>query len=276
MIGNLFTVAELEPAALRAALADLLTVPNDAVDVANAEEDQDGRRWDAPVLCTCRRLPPGDLAWELDITVDDATVGGDFTEAGIAQGLAARTKTPVLWPSALELPSDYWIAVPDGRVVRCRLDTIENDQDTAYRVDVTEEPVPGLPRARVEILPEILDRDPIETPLSDTALADYPTGPTATVEGRIHYALRTWERLVHRLQTDWSPSGHYREDLYHRDLEARDLLHDLLPEVPEDHVTPLWRAVTQLDQVFRAHTEPATAKATEHWWRYRIPHHIPW
>jgi hypothetical protein len=289
VIGNLFTVAELDPASLRRALADLLTVPDESVDVADAEGDQEGRHWEAPVLCTYRLLPLGDLALELDVTVADAIAGG-VTEEGVARGLAARVGSSVLYPedpAGLGLPSAYWVAVPDGRSVRCRLEAVDTDEDTTYRVDAAEEPVPDLPRARVEVLPEVLDREPIETPVADMFLAGYPTGTTASVEGRIHYDLRVWERLLRRLENDWSPSGRYREDLLRRDLQARDDLEQLVHEIDDEHADGLRSALTRLDRLFRDHTEPEKATESEkatgtveetvgRWWWHRRPRRAPW
>ncbi|MGX1560841.1 hypothetical protein [Streptomyces sp. NPDC055506] len=278
MIGNLFTVAELDAATLRDALADVLELQNATIDVADADADQEDRDWDAPVLCTFRLLPPGDLALELDITVDDATAG-PLTEEGLARGLAARVRSSVLHPSALELPSAYWVAVPDGRSVRCRLEAIDTDEDTAYRVDAVEEEVPDLPRATIEILPEILDREPIPTPVSDTFLATLPPGPAASVEGQVHHHLRVWERLTRRLQSDWAPSGHYRSDLFHRDLEARGALGRLIPALGETHADALQDAVTRLDRAFGEHTAPDPAQdnlEAAPWWQNRVPRHMPW
>ncbi|MGR4848365.1 hypothetical protein [Streptomyces sp. LARHCF252] len=156
MIANPFTVAETEPSRLRGALAQLLAVTREAVDVADTDGDQEARRWDSPVFCTYRVLPPGDLALELDIYVEDETAGA-LSEADLAQGLAVRTATSVLYPSMdIDLDSAYWVAVPDGRVVRCRLEAIDSDEDTRHRVDAVEEKVADLPRAKVEWLPEAL------------------------------------------------------------------------------------------------------------------------
>ncbi|OUD00883.1 hypothetical protein [Streptomyces swartbergensis] len=278
MIGNLFTVAELDPESLRRALADMLALPDGAVDVADADGDQEDRRWDAPVLCTFRVLPPGDLAMELDITVEDATAG-TLTEERLALGLAARVKSSVLHPSELDLPSAYWVAVQDGRSVRCRLEAVDTDEDTAYRVDAVEEQVPDLPRARVEVLPEILDRQPISTPVSDAFLATLPTGTAASIEGRVHYALRVWERLTRRLQSDWAPSGRYREDLFRRDLEARDALELLISQVDEAYADALRDTVTRLDRIFSdcTDTNPTgdSGKAARWWWN-RLPLRTPW
>ncbi|MDG9711986.1 hypothetical protein [Streptomyces sp. DH10] len=277
MIGNLFTVAELDPESLRRALADMLALPDGAVDVADADGDQEDRHWDAPVLCTFRLLPPGDLAMELDITVEDATAG-TLTEGRLALGLAGRLKSSVLHPSELDLPSAYWVAVQDGRSVRCRLQAVDTDEDTAYRVDAVEEEVPDLPRARVEVLPEILDRQPISTPVSDAFLATLPTGTAASVEGRVHYALRVWERLTRRLQSDWVPSGRYREDLFRRDLEARDALELLISEVDAAYADALRDTVTRLDRTFSDYTDtkPTREGKAARWWWNRLPLRTPW
>ncbi|MFD8154070.1 hypothetical protein ACFV28_25410 [Streptomyces sp. NPDC059720] len=283
MIANLFTVAPLTPADLRRALADLLGVAPAAVDTADADGDQEGRAWDAPVLCTLRRLPPGDLALELDVTVRDETAAG-LTEGGLALGLAAGTGGSVLHPSDLDLPSAYWVAVPDGRVVRCRLEAIDaGPDDTAYRVEAAEGEIPDLPGARVEVLPEILDREPVATPVSDAFLATLPAGDARSVEGHVHHDLRVWERLVRRLQSDWAPSGRYREDLFRRDLDARDALERYIGGLGPDCAGALREAVAALDQVFAAGTEADAASAQDGepderagWWRHRVPRRTPW
>jgi hypothetical protein len=276
VIANLFTVAETEPSRLCGALAQLLAVTREAVDVADTDGDQEARRWDSPVLCTYRVLPPGDLALELDIYVEDETAGA-LSEADLAQGLAVRTTTSVLYPSMdIDLDSAYWVAAPDGRVVRCRLEAIDSDEDTRYRVDAVEEKVADLPRAKVEWLPEALEYEPIGTPLCDAFLATYPTDTAASVEGRVHYSLRVWERLVRRLEAHWSPSGRYREDLFRRDLEARDTLARLVREVDEVYADGLRSAVTRLDGIFRACTEPGDDEKAERWWWCRRPRHVPW
>ncbi|MFL4948393.1 hypothetical protein ACJ6WE_13685 [Streptomyces sp. MMS24-I31] len=149
------------------------------------------------------------------------------------------------------------------------------DTDSGYRVDVVEEPVADLPEARVETLPEILDRQHIDTPAADAFLADYPTGATATVEGHVHYAMRTWERLACRLGSDWFPSGRYREDLFRRDLEARDDLMDALPHVGGAYVDGLRSAVEQSDPIFLEYTEEMV-RGAERWWWHRRPGNVAW
>ncbi|MFE6196509.1 hypothetical protein [Streptomyces sp. NPDC057838] len=277
---HLFTVAQPPPASLRHALTGLLAVPPEAVDVADADGDQEGRDWHAPVLCTWRRLPPGDLSLELDITVRDGTCAA-LTEKDLARGLAAATGGSVLHPSELDLPSAYWVAVPDGRSVRCRLEAVDLPDDTAYRVDAAEEAIPDLPGVRVEVLPEILDRQTVDTPVSDVFLAAFPPGTAGSTAGHVRHDLRVWERLVRRLETDWAPSGRYRQDLFRRDLEARDALERLVGEVGETYADALRRAVTRLDDVYTEHTDPARdgaggAGAAGRWWWHRVPRRAPW
>jgi hypothetical protein len=278
MIANLFIVAELEPSTLRQALAALLVLTDESVDVCDVDGDQEARRWNAPVLCTYRVLPLGDLALELEVQVEveDGT-SGTWDEAALAQGLAARTATSVLYPSPdLELDSAYRVATADGRDVRCRLEAIDSDEDTTYRVEAVEEPVPDLPGATVEPLPEVLDNEPLPTPLSDAFLANYPTGTTATAEGRVHYALRVWERLVRRLETDRDPPGRYREDLLKRDLEARDNLDRLSREMGAPHAEALRSTLTRLDRIYRDHTLPGPGQHMERWWWHQRLKRAPW
>ncbi|MCH5672921.1 hypothetical protein [Streptomyces gilvus] len=277
LLANLFTVAHLDPTALRRALASALTVPAEAVDVADADGDQEVRRWDAPVLCTYRLLsPPGDLALELDISVSGATASA-LTEADLASRLALWTTTSILHPALdLTLDSAYWIRTPDGRAVRCRLETIDSDEDTTYRVDMAEQAVPDLPRATVDPLPEALDHEPLPTPVSDAFLAGYPRGTTSSAEGRVHYALRVWERLVRRLESGWQPSGTYREDLFMRDLEARDCLAQLVQEIDGVHADALRSAIADIDRIFRNHTGPGLSREPDRRWWHRRVEQAPW
>jgi hypothetical protein len=160
--------------------------------------------------------------------------------------------------------------------VRCRLEAIDSDEDTTYRVDAVEEPVADLPRATVESLPEALDSEPVETPVADAFLGTYRTGTTASAAGRVHYSLRVWERLVRRLAAEWGPSGRYREDLFQRDLQARDDLAQLVTEVDAEHAERLRATLARLDDEFRNRTEPGDRPATERWWRDRSPRSVPW
>lgn len=112
MIGNLFSVAELEPLRLRA-------------DAADRDGDQSGRDWTAPVLCGYIRLR-GDLSLALDIYVEDALVNEVPAEPELARRLARALGVPVLHP-AEGLPSSYWLATSSGESVRARLYASDDD-----------------------------------------------------------------------------------------------------------------------------------------------------
>ncbi|MGX9883840.1 hypothetical protein [Streptomyces sp. NPDC002276] len=149
LLANLFVVAESPRAEIRRALADLLGLSEEAVDVG--DWNQEDRNWAAPVLCTYCPLPPGDLALSLDITVT-APAAGDLTEADLALGIAARVGSSVLYPAESYPPSATWAAVPDGRTVRCSMESVETGYgaDAAlypFRVYDVTAPVPDLPPA---------------------------------------------------------------------------------------------------------------------------------
>ncbi|MET7482641.1 hypothetical protein [Streptomyces sp. NPDC005538] len=176
LLANLFVVAEPQPAELRRALAELLRLPEDAVDVAHQDWDMEGRDWAAPVLCTYCPLPPGDLALSLDISVT-ASAAGDLTEADLARGIAAGVGSSVLYPAESYPPSAYWAAVPDGRSVRCSIEPIETGYGTdaalfPFRVYETAEPVPDLPPS-----PPIPPTPPTPSPPSPEPPPSPPTPP---------------------------------------------------------------------------------------------------
>ncbi|MCV7065594.1 hypothetical protein H7H51_07510 [Mycolicibacterium farcinogenes] len=276
MLANIFTVAELEPMCLGQALAEVLSVTEDEVDVAEQGGDQAERRWDSPVLCTYRFLPPGDVALYLDISIDDGRAAA-LVEAELSLVLAAQTGTSVLYPAPdLRNDSAYLVATVDGRQVRCRLQEVDTTDDPAYRVDVVETGVADLPRARVEIISEVLEHERLETPLSDAFLATYPNGTTASVEGRVHYCLWAWARLVCRLTNgQWGAAGRYHRALFRRDLEARDDLDQLVAQVGDRYAMGLRAVLTRLDNDFRDATEGGTCPETERWWWGRDAN-IPW
>ncbi|WP_435282210.1 hypothetical protein [Streptomyces koelreuteriae] len=264
----------VSPTSLAEALARAVRTEGADVDVADRDGDQSQRGWTSPVLCGYIKLR-GDLSLALDIYVADALVNEAPTEPELARRLATTLGVPVLYPSEEDLPpSAYWLATSSGQSVRARL-LSSDDEPPVHTIDAVEEEVPGLPRATIEILPEILDRQPIPTPVSDTL----PPGTTATVEGQVHRYLRVWERLTHRLASNWAPSGRYRADLFQRDLEARDALERLIPEMGETHADVLRDTVTRLDRTFIDHTVPKPAPdngGATPWWRNRVPRRMPW
>lgn len=273
---NIFTAAELEPLLLRRALADALSVTEDEVDVAEEGKDHIERRWDSPVLCTYRVLALGDVALYLDISIDDGKAVA-LGEAELSLALATVMGTSVLYPAPdLHNDSACLVATADGRTVRCRLEEGDSDDRGFYRVDVVESRVADLPHARVEIISEVLEQERLETPLSDAFLATYPNGTTASVEGRVHYCLWAWARLVCRLTNDqWGAAGRYHRALFRRDLEARDDLSQLVAQVDDRYAVELRAVLAGLDDDFRDATEPGIRPETRCWWWDRETN-IPW
>lgn len=274
MTGDLFTVGVLAPAELVAALAEAVGVSPTEVDVADADKDQETRRWDAPVLCAYTRLPGGGLGLLLDVYVAEEKVPGHpLTEPELARRLAERSGTTVLYPAEPFPPSAYWAVTPDGLVTRARLLDPDEDGDP-YTVDAVEAPVPELPGAEVTVLPEILREESIHLPVTDAFNAAVPDSSAGSEADAARVGLLIWERLARRLERDWAPSGRYRADLYEEDLAAREELEVLGPRLPEAYVRPFHTALEQVDALFRAHTSPGEGSGG--WWRCRRPRRVPW
>src|SRR5689334_24895077 len=108
MTYDLLLAGDLDTARLSAALADLASVPLEAVDVAAAEAEE--RNWDAAVLCTYRAVL-GDLTWSLDVYL---TVPEPPSAVEAAGSLAVSLGRPVLYPAEPLPPSAHWMALPDG------------------------------------------------------------------------------------------------------------------------------------------------------------------
>jgi hypothetical protein len=149
MTYDLLLAGDFDRATLAAALADLAGVPVDAVDIAG--RDAENRTWDSPVLCTYEPVG-GDLSWLLDIYLGMG-VAHEPDVPTIAQPIAARLGTPVLWAAQDFPPSAYWLITPDGTRTRARLYDEENGDVAGYRLDAVEKPVPQFPSVRVEPLP---------------------------------------------------------------------------------------------------------------------------
>ncbi|MEU0273489.1 hypothetical protein [Streptomyces sp. NPDC006307] len=153
MLYNFLTVHRPAPADMAAALAGAVGVPVTDVDVAAGDADPEGRNWDAPVLCAYHAVR-GDLALSWDVYVSDEAVPDAPDEPAAAHRVAAATGTTVLYPATdLLNPSAYWAATPEGTVARARLYESDDDEPV-LTVDAVEAPVPQLPAARVEPLPE--------------------------------------------------------------------------------------------------------------------------
>ena len=265
MIANLLISRRLAPSDLAAALAGVVGVPAERVDVCDEDGDQDGRDWEAPVLCTYHEVL-GDVMMSLDIYVrDDA--GTDAGEPDLAQAFAIRAGVGTLYPDDRRDPETYWLADPDGTVTRARL-IATDDERPVYTVDAVEAPSTAFPGATVTPLAEILRAEPIPTPLAAAIDFENPAVVSLTI----------WERLVRRMAAGWPPAGRYLPELYAEDLRMRDHLERELAESPEQERVALAAATVEVDALFRELTEedPAAAPADAAWWRTRRPRRAGW
>ncbi|MGW7468849.1 hypothetical protein ACWGJT_30350 [Streptomyces xantholiticus] len=300
MTYNFFTVDRLQPSRMYDALASCLRVEPSAVDVADVDGDQDARNWDAVVLCDYSYVP-GDVSLALDIFAQEA-VPNQPGEADLARDFAAAAQTVVLYPAAEQIPSAYWLVTPAGLVTRARL-MASDDERPAYSIDAVEDAVPQLPHVRVMQLPEIVRERHVATPTTaDFSLAvdalrqtqDGPADPgiidepgTPLYHSRIYLA--EWERMVRVMESDWRPAGRYPTELYCEALRARDYLAQLPAKLSKPAATLLHKAVEQLDEEFRKHTDLDDAWVIEAgisgnlanmeeygWWWRRKPLILPW
>ncbi|MDP9792168.1 hypothetical protein J2S43_000680 [Catenuloplanes nepalensis] len=141
----------LVPQRVAEALAALLGLPADAADVV--AEGVAERDWDAAVLGTYSPLA-GDVNWSLQVDFGLA-VAEPPSEPETAAFLARRLRTVVVFPWTEVRPGVYWLAGPDGRHTRARVDDVEEYTDPpVYCIEAVESPVSALPGVRVEAMPE--------------------------------------------------------------------------------------------------------------------------
>ncbi|WP_406862849.1 hypothetical protein ABZO31_21450 [Streptomyces sp. HUAS MG47] len=260
MIANLLISRRLDPAALAAALADVVGVPVDQVDVCLSDGDQDARDWDATVLCTYHHVR-GDIAMSLDVYVQDEHGNSTAGEPALAAAFAGRTGAGVVYSDDRADPETWWLADSGGTLTRIRLLASEDDLPV-HTVDAVEYPSLAFPHAKVTPLYEILREGPLSTPVASALGFD----------GRGVVSLTIWERLVRRMAAGWPPAGRYLLELYAEDLDARDHLERRLAETPEPDRAALAAATAEVDALFRELTEedPA-APGDARWWRTRRP-----
>ena len=275
MTYDLLLAGSFDRTALAAALAELAGVADDAVDIA--ERDASDRAWGSPVLCTYEPVG-GDLSWLLDIYLG----AGAAHEPGVpvvAQLLAARLGTVVLWAAQEFPPSAFWLVTPDGTRTRARVYD-EDDDIAAYRLDAVEKPVPQFPAVRVEPLPEVIREHRVPTPVADELaawLADEDTllpedSHDAVRQARIYLAV--WEQLTERMAAGWPPDGWYPTDFYRDDLTTRDQLETALTRLPAAAVGRLRWATGRVDEKFKTLTRQTTtplARGGAAWWWQRVP-----
>ncbi|WP_433719261.1 hypothetical protein ACQP2Y_32235 [Actinoplanes sp. CA-051413] len=275
MTYDLLLAGDLDTARLSAALADLASVPLEAVDVADAEAEE--RNWDAAVLCTCRAVQ-GDLSWSLDVYLAVPEPPGAMKAA---ESLAVSLGLPVLYPAEPFPPSAYWMALPDGSRTRARVYEQDKEGETVLVIDAVAKPVAWLPGIRVEAQPEVIREHRMPTPVTaefESWLAGEMMIPEREDVLRAACGrLAAWEALTVRMKSGWPPDGWYPEAFYQEDLANRDDLAtdvDRIPPAVQSHFT---EALTRVDEAFRAATRdrPVAAEGKAWWWQ-RVPDPVPW
>jgi hypothetical protein len=292
MIGTSYGVliaGGLDRQRLRAALADLVSVPVDAVDVA--DDGVTERSWDAPVLCTCEPAS-GDITWILDLYLSEA-VGSPPTEEQLAVPLAAALAVPVLYESTPYPPSAHWLAAPDGPPTRARVYDNDDDDDwVSLVIDAVERPVALLPHVRVEAQPEVIREYRMATPVRDMFAARFAIGPDLTARDDRMWAatsaLGAWEGFTVRMSSGWPPDGWYPADYYREDLENRDHLAAMAVDLPPAAGAVLAESLARIDEAFRAGSSEvgaeraattfgvAVTSGVRGWWWERLPDPVPW
>ncbi|GIE34405.1 hypothetical protein Ait01nite_074500 [Actinoplanes italicus] len=273
-----------EPHRVRLAgvLAEMLSLPADAVDVGTTEDED--RNWEAAVLCTVTAIG-GDLRLHLDVYVADEVPGQPSPEAAAAW-LAERLETVVAY-QALPIPPDaFWIVGPDGERTRARIDDEPDENDVSrYRIDAVEHPVAAMPGPAVAAVPEVIRHYRLPTPLAE-GLRSRLDPPPATGSAAWHAVthLAVWEGMVARLLAGWHPDGWYPPEFYREDLETRDRLVDASATLPDAVRVEFEEVLATVDKRFAEVTEDdggralasATGPVPDRWWWHRVTRPLPW
>lgn len=279
MTWDLLLAGDFDATRLAAALARIVGVPLEAVDVA-AHGVVD-RNWDAAVLCTYDRAS-GDISWTLDIYVADKAPR-PASEADAAVFLAEALAIPVLYSIESNPPSAHWLAAPDGPPTRARVYPDDDVDSLALTIDAVERPVALLPHVRVERQPEVIREHRMATPITDGVRAwleghdDIPQAsgdPAWQATNR----LAAWEALTVRMASGWPPDGWYPAGYYREDLELRDHLSADVQRVPAPLTARLEAALNAVDDAFRAGTRDGLVPGplSPGWWWRRVPDPEPW
>jgi len=275
MTYDLYLVGGLDVARLVAALAGVLAVPVEAVDVS--AQDAPDRRWDAAVLCGFFPVS-GDISFGLDVFVRD-DVPALPPPATVAQRLADELTEPILYAATDGFPeSAFWMAVPgDGRT-RARVLDGDAPDELVMTIDAVERPVASLPSVRVAAQPEVIREHRMPTPVADgfrRGLAGEGAGIGDPLR-RAGNDLAAWEGLAGRMAAGWPPDGWYPEDFYREDLDTRDRLAAAAGSLTGPVGGRFAAALTEVDDAFRAGTREIGEPAPRGWWWGRVPDPVPW
>lgn len=265
---------------LTAALAEVLSVPVESVDVHDDETIE--RNWQAPVLCTVLAFD-GELRMQLDISLREGVSRRPSTEV-LAAEVAGRLGCAVAYDLEVRtLPCYYWIVGTDGRRTRADIseDYREDDEPPFHRIDAVEHPVAGAPGLPIAAIPGVINDYRMPTPLTDgfrEALESVPDGWKAVDR------IGAWEAMVTRLERGWPPDGWFPAEEYQTRLDCRDELATLADDVPALLRAEFDEALATLDRRFTEATVDDGGQALtsrvgpipDRWWWHRITQPLPW
>ncbi|WP_045744006.1 hypothetical protein [Actinoplanes rectilineatus] len=269
---DLLTVGETDPDDLRAALAELFSVPETEVDVS--PEDSETTNWEAAVLCAYKPVH-GDVTLSLDIYIRGT--GPEVSTA--AAHLAGALGVLVLYASQPFPPSAYWLVEPHGRRTRARVYEMDEGDLPHLVIDAVAGPVAALPTVDVKRQPEVIREHQLPLPVTEelrTSLADAHPEQAENLRHLLS-SLGGWESMVARMTAGWPPDGWYPRDYFEDDLWARDEVATSMASLPGDVRDRVAAALARIDDVYWASTsEVADSPEDPRWWRRRVPDPVPW
>ncbi len=270
------------PERLGGFLVILFDVPSDRVFVGAVSNVEN---WDKAAvdrsLVSCTYEPrSGDLAWYLSIYADPAAVSRQPSEAELSRRLSAELDTVTLFPEGAQIPDVFYFVTSEGMVGLARF-----DEDEPGICEVSA-PVPEFPTAVVAHFEDEVRTMPFPRPVTQRYFPAEPEpGPLNTVYNR----LRVWERLTVRMARSWPPLGWYGTALYAMDLDLRDEVTTLLPQLAEPDRETAQTVLDLLDTAYRdltvedagaalvaAGAVTAEEMAGKTWPWHRRPSTLPW
>ena len=280
---DVLVTGEHVPELLQEFLAKFFGVPLDRVFVGAESEmgNWDQAAVDRSLVSSSYEPRSGALAWYLSIYADPAALPRQPSEADLSRRLSAELNTVTLFPEGTRVPDVFHFVTGEGTLGFARF----NDDDT----DICEvsRPVPEFPAAAVAHIEDEVRGLQLPTPVTDRQFRRCEdVGSDGWMTGG---CLIVWERLAVRLRRGWPPLGWYGAELYEQDLESRDDVTALLPQLAEPDRAAARTVLDLLDAAYRDLTVADSGAAliaagvltTEEmagkpWYWRRRPNTLPW
>ncbi|MDI5962772.1 hypothetical protein [Streptantibioticus silvisoli] len=232
------------PERLGGFLAALFDVSADRVFVGDMSEVDS---WDKAAvdrsLVSCTYEPrSAELAWYLSIYADPADLPQQPSQAELSRRMSAELDTVTLFPEGTRTPEVFHFVTSGGTQGLVRF---AEDEPGICEVST---PVPEFPAAAVAHFEDEVRYIPFPSPVT---LRYFPADPGGGSFGDVRDRLTVWERLTVRMARNWPPLGWYGPSLYAADLECRDDITALLPELAEPERDNARTVLAVLDDAYR-------------------------